>query len=328
MKFFKSLLIAPAALGLMAPVAVNADTAFSPTTKVKSSVNFTVGSNTDSADGDELHSSYEMKWKATTSFTGEDKLVGKFEIGSGKTLAGGIDPQSSKGGGKTPTLTDLYYQFPLAEDLTISIGPKMDGDQGLAGTTSVYGEPVLLAADGYYALAGEGGTGATIAYAGDNGWNASLNMTAADGDDASKGIFGDDTEDYVTAQLGFDGDGFGGTFTYSDSSDTYTAYGIGGYFQPESIPVTVSAYFDSMDPEKGEEDENWVVGVEADAGPGTLGVGVGTQKGTDEKLTYEAWYDYKIADGVKITPMIWTSEDAGVGGEDLSGAALNVKYKF
>mgnify|MGYP007000349956 len=84
--------------------------------------------------------------------------------------------------------------------------------------------------DGYYALAGEGGTGATIAYAGDNGWNASLNMTAADGDDASKGIFGDDTEDYVTAQLGFDGDGFGGTFTYSDSSDTYTAYGIGGYF--------------------------------------------------------------------------------------------------
>jgi hypothetical protein len=45
MKFFKSLLIAPAALGLMAPVAVNADTAFSPTTKLKSSVNFTVGSN-------------------------------------------------------------------------------------------------------------------------------------------------------------------------------------------------------------------------------------------------------------------------------------------
>ena len=161
MKFFKSLLIAPAALGLMAPVAVNADTAFSPTTKLKSSVNFTVGSNTDSADGDELHSSYEMKWKATTSFTGEDKLVGKFEIGSGKTLAGGIDPQSSKGGGKTPTLTDLYYQFPLAEDLTISVGPKMDGDQGLAGTTSIYGEPVLLAVDGYYALAGEGGTGAS-----------------------------------------------------------------------------------------------------------------------------------------------------------------------
>ncbi len=32
MKFFQRLLVAPAALGLMAPVAVNADTAFSSTT--------------------------------------------------------------------------------------------------------------------------------------------------------------------------------------------------------------------------------------------------------------------------------------------------------
>lgn len=51
MKLFKSLLIAPAAFGLIAPIAVNADTAFSPTSKLGSSVNFTIGSNTDSADG-------------------------------------------------------------------------------------------------------------------------------------------------------------------------------------------------------------------------------------------------------------------------------------
>ena len=332
MKFFKSLLIAPAALGLMAPVAVNADTAFSPTSKLKTSVNFTVGSNQDAGTAaepeDELHSSYELKLKSTTSFTGKDKLVGKFELGSGKTLGGGISPQSSKGDGEYFELTDLYYQFPLADDLKVSFGPKMDGDQGLAGTTTLYSEPVLLAADGYYALAGEGGVGATIAYAGDNGWNTSLNFTAADGDKADEGIFGDDTEDYVTAQLGYDGDGFGGTLTYSDSNDTYTAYGVGAYFQPETMPFTVSAYYDSYDPETGDDDENWVVGVEGDAGPGTLGVGVGTQKGDGDKLTYEAWYEYKVTDGVKITPMIWTSEDAGVGGEDLSGAAVNVKYKF
>ena len=34
MKFFQRLLVAPAALGLMAPVAVNADTAFSSTTSL------------------------------------------------------------------------------------------------------------------------------------------------------------------------------------------------------------------------------------------------------------------------------------------------------
>ena len=55
MKLFKSLLIGPAAFGLMAPIAVNADTAFTATSKLGSSVNFTIGSNTDSVDGDELH---------------------------------------------------------------------------------------------------------------------------------------------------------------------------------------------------------------------------------------------------------------------------------
>ena len=80
MKLFKSLLIAPAAFGLMAPIAVNADTAFSPTSKLGSSVNFTIGSNTDSADGDELHSTYEMKFKSTTSFTVKTNLLESLKL--------------------------------------------------------------------------------------------------------------------------------------------------------------------------------------------------------------------------------------------------------
>ena len=47
MKLFQRLLVAPAALGLMAPVAANADTAFSSTTTLSCSAYFTVGSVSD-----------------------------------------------------------------------------------------------------------------------------------------------------------------------------------------------------------------------------------------------------------------------------------------
>ena len=44
MKLFQRLLMAPAALGLIAPVAVNADTAFTSTTTLGGSAYFTTGS--------------------------------------------------------------------------------------------------------------------------------------------------------------------------------------------------------------------------------------------------------------------------------------------
>ena len=61
MKLFQRLLVAPAALGLMAPVAVNADTAFSSTTSLSGGAYFTVGSVSDGGTADteeELYMQY------------------------------------------------------------------------------------------------------------------------------------------------------------------------------------------------------------------------------------------------------------------------------
>ena len=52
MKLFQRLLVAPAALGLMAPVAANADTAFVSTTNLSGSAVFTVGSVSDGGESD------------------------------------------------------------------------------------------------------------------------------------------------------------------------------------------------------------------------------------------------------------------------------------
>ena len=346
MKLFKQLLVAPAALGLLAPIAANADVStlsnvenqladvqagmFSSSTKLTGKANFVVGSTEDHAsEGDELHSTYEIKYKLSSSFTGEDKLVTKFEMGNGKGM--GLDAQSDKG--SEIKLVDLYYAFPLADDFTVTAGPKMDGDEGFEGTPSVYSDKAGVSLD-YASLDGAGGTGVTFGYKGDAGWNASLNLTAEDGDKSSKGIFGDTGTNNTTAQIGYDGDNFGGAVTYLSSdansaASDFTALGAGVYFQPEELPVSISVYYDSKDPDTGSTDDNWAVGVEGDAGPGTLGVGVGTIAGTDgDKTKYEAWYAYKINDGVKITPVIWQEEDQGKNGEDETGAAVTLGFKF
>ena len=77
MKLFQRLLVAPAALGLMAPVAVNADT-FSSTTSLSGSAVFTLGS-VDSGTAanpvdDEMIMVYGYSLDMNSSFTGEDSL--------------------------------------------------------------------------------------------------------------------------------------------------------------------------------------------------------------------------------------------------------------
>ncbi|MFL2868154.1 MAG: hypothetical protein ACJZ78_05025 [Prochlorococcus marinus] len=77
MKLFSRLLVAPAALGLMAPVAANADTAFSSTTTMCGSAYFTTGS-VDAGTGDadeELYMQYAYGLDLNSSFSGEDLLT-------------------------------------------------------------------------------------------------------------------------------------------------------------------------------------------------------------------------------------------------------------
>ena len=84
MKLFQRLLVAPAALGLMAPVAANADAAFSSTTTLSGSAVFTVGSVADGGTTDkeeELYMQYAYGLDVTSSFTGEDLFYAGIETG-------------------------------------------------------------------------------------------------------------------------------------------------------------------------------------------------------------------------------------------------------
>ena len=128
MKLFQRLLVAPAALGLMAPVAVNADTAFSSTTILSGNAVFTVGSADfdAAATNEELHMQYAYTLELDSSFSGSDNLHVGIEAGNTDTTTSPFQNlDSSITGGADLTVSSLYYSFPVG-DIAITGGPLLE----------------------------------------------------------------------------------------------------------------------------------------------------------------------------------------------------------
>ena len=118
MKLFQRLLVAPAALGLMAPVAVNADTAFSSTTSLSGGAYFTVGSVSDGGTADteeELYMQYAYSLDVTSSFNGDDLFTAGIVAGNASGPLASMDSAESG----DLDVTSLFYNFPVG-DLSVT----------------------------------------------------------------------------------------------------------------------------------------------------------------------------------------------------------------
>ncbi len=147
MKLFSRLLVAPAALGLMAPVAANADTAFSSTTTLSGKAVFTVGSVSDGGPADsqeELYMQYAYGLDVNSSFTGEDLLSATLLTGNASGPLAEMDSAEDVGNGSV-TVESLFYSFPVG-DLAVTAGPLVDQDDVVAATTSKYSDAFRLGA--------------------------------------------------------------------------------------------------------------------------------------------------------------------------------------
>jgi len=329
MKLFQRLLVAPAALGLMAPVAANADTAFSSTTTLGGSAVFTVGSVSDAADGEELYSVWKYVLGVKSSFTGEDLLVAGIKSGVANGPLGDLD--SSHGSGEKLGVKDLYYTFPVGE-LSITGGPLLDQDDVVAATTSAYSGALMLGTMPFSLAGNETGAGIALAYAGDSGIVSSLSFVSATGSDPEVGINSDDSEDVTTFSLGYDGEGFGGGIVYATNEDTFDGFGGGIYYTPEALPATFSIAFDTTDSYEGTgvDASDLFVGVDYEVGPGTLSAGYSSldvDGGDDSDTTgFEVYYAYPVNDSVTITPGFFTVEVPSA--EDETGVVLETAFSF
>jgi len=334
MKLFQRLLVAPAALGLMAPVAANADTAFSSTTSLSGSAFFTVGSVADGGEADnqeELYMQYAYSLDVNSSFSGDDLLSAGIVAGNA-----GDGPLSAMDSAEDGDLNvqSLFYNFPVG-DLSVTVGPLVDQDDVVAATTSAYSDAFRLGSMPFSLAGEETGPGIAVAYSNDNGVSASASFVSLGGRDAAVGFGSDDSEDVATFTLGYDGDGFGGGLVIASNDGEgggagYDTLGGGIYYSPESLDATFSVAYDTQDPETGADASDLFIAVDYEVGPGTLSAAYNSTdvdgSDTEDQTGFEVSYTYSINDNVTITPGFFTVEDNT--GDDDSGVVVETAFSF
>ena len=341
MKLFQRLLVAPAALGLMAPVAVNADT-FSSTTSLGGSAYFTTGSveNGTGNDDEELYMQYAYGLDMTSSFTGEDSLYIGMESGNASGPLASMDSAVNTTN-KAITVHSAFYTFPVG-DLAVLAGPLVDQDDVVGATTSQYSDAFRLGSMPYSLAGSETGPGVGVTWSNDSGVVLSASFVADDGDSSAKGINADTGNDVTTLTLGYNGEGFGGGIVIAShdgdvvdsdgNASGYDTFGIGGYYSPESVPATISIAYDSKDPVYGSNATDLFIGVDYEVGPGTLHLAWNSSEVDDnsdntDSTGFEIAYTYAINDSVTVTPGFFTVEETTSTDED-SGVVLETAFSF
>ena len=337
MKLFQRLLVAPAALGLMAPVAVNADTSnFASTTTLSGSAVFTVGSVADGGTTDtqeELYMQYAYGLEVSSSFTGDDLFSAGIVTGNASGPLANMD--SAEEGTGALTVDSLFYSFPVG-DLSVTAGPLVAQDDVLAATTSAYSGAFRLGAMPYSEAGEETGPGVAVTYSNGNGVVASASFISVGGTDSTVGIGADNGDDVTTVTLGYDGDGFGGGLVIASNDGEggtagYDTFGGGIYYSPESIDATISVAYDTTDPETGADATDLFVGVDYEVGPGTLSAAYNSTdvdgSDSEDSTGFEVSYTYSLNDNVTLTPGFFTVEDTSTGDDD-TGVVLETAFSF
>ena len=338
--------MAPATLGLIAPMAASANEvtindfnaaeeiavtnrridglearfnnleagSFSETTSASFGVDFVVGAE-DGAASEAVAFGYQMGIGLETSFTGEDSLSATIDIGDGTSGALAFDDTSD-----VLTVDGLTYTFPLG-GATVMVGDSTDISAVYTGACAYSSFTDYMGNCGTGSTVGVGGSGVTAAmsYAFDSGFSLAGGVSS----DTSS-ILTEEGSDIYGIEAAYSGDSYGVSVAYSDAEST-TGWGVNGYYAFDA--VTLSAGVESVD--DGATAEGFFVGLSfPEVGAGSLDIGMGTtgnfKDGDTEYYTYEASYAYPVNDGMTITPGIYIVE----GATDVTGVALKTSFSF
>ena len=261
MKLFKSLLVAPATLGLLAPMSATANEvtisdfnpaeelavtnsrvdglearlnnfeagSFSTTTSATFGADFVIGA-VDGAGSTKEATTFDYQYGMTlsTSFTGEDSLDVVIETGNGASSSAAILDMNSMS--DIMNLDGITYTFPLGDALTIMVGDSTDVS-ALYSTACTYSAFTdLLSNCGSGTAAGLGGgtdsssaSSATFATSYDfgNGLTIAGGLSAAGGSDS--GLFTKESYDVYGVQAAYNTDSLGVSISYALTETSSTA---------------------------------------------------------------------------------------------------------
>jgi len=274
MKLFKSLLVAPATLGLLAPMSATAEEvtindftpaeqlaitnsrvdglearlnnieagSFSETTTASFSTNFYAGMFYDDDGGndldDNLTTGYDFGISLTTSFTGEDSLDIAIDAGNADA-PGVVEFDGDTTANEALTVDEITYTFPLGEKTTVMVGDNNDAS-ALFTTACVYGGPsnTLDACGNVNAAVDNGGVMAGAAYEFGNGLTAAIGYAGDENDVANE-----EGVDAYGFNVAYTGDNYGVSATYgvtedgapvNDNMEVDSFIALNAYFTPDS----------------------------------------------------------------------------------------------
>ena len=358
MKLFQQLLVAPAALGLLAPLSVSASEVNFDDISTYSNDNLEIDVNSFNqkstnnllAGGEGLVDSSDTIGgfsETTTASFGVDFVVGaedgaaseavgfgyQMGIGLSTSFTGedSLDVTIDIGDGSSGalafddtsdelTVDGLTYTFPVG-GATVMVGDSTDISAVYTGACAYSSFTDYMGNCGTGSTVGVGGAGVTAAmsYAFDSGFSLAGGVSSA-----TDSILTEEGSDIYGIEAAYSADSYGVSVAYADA-ETTTAWGVNGYYAFDA--VTLSAGVESVD--DGATAEGFFVGLSfPEVGAGSLDIGMGTtgnfKDGDTEYYTYEASYAYPLNDGVTITPGIYIIE----GETDVTGVALKTSFSF
>ena len=359
--------------GLEAKVGELEANQFSTTTKLKGIATMTFGGAGNTGFGDKFVGNYDVRLMFDTSFTGKDLLrttlragnFGKSVFGNGNTaleVAFQEDPDG-KPGVDTVGINRLFYQFPVGETLTATVGAKVRQDDMLAMWPSAYPADTILdlftyaGARATYNLNLGAGVGLWWQQA-EGGFNASLNYVsneaAAENSQIGMG------EDYtITGQLGYAKENWGAAlaYTYADfNSFSNSNVGLSAYWSPSEtgwVPsISAGGGWSDGFVDSSNDAWSWMFGLQwADmfVKGNALGMALGSAgslengkcsrfggsnctggiwtDGGKDTLAYELWYKFQVTDNISVTPAFFWVENSG-NPSDTYGGLVKTTFKF
>ena len=368
MKLFKSLLVAPATLGLLAPMAATAnevtvndfntvvestllaggeglvgnqsyDGGFSETTTASFSADFAIGAVDGVAAQDTTSAVYGFQIDLSTSFTGEDSFDVSIDAGNGGATLTELDLNDA-GTDDALAVDGISYTFPLGDKTTVMVGNDVAGSS-LYSTACVYGGPTNTLDDcGNANSAMDSSSDATAlsaSYEIGNGFTAAFGYEG-DGD-AALGLGTKEGSDVYGAQLSYAADQYAASVTYAnyDTSTTDTVYwGLNGYWIPSdsgtAVP-SISVGYEVGNPSNTAVDtSHYFVGLQWDEiGPGTLGAAFGTKQHYADNATEYLMYEAFYSYPVNdgmTVTPVVFLKETAAGSDDETGIMVKTSFSF
>ena len=400
MKLFQKLLLAPAALGLFAPVVANANESnfrdvtsysqeqvevsldtfkplsnknpllaggegvnnsnsvsdfdadsFSSTTTASFTSNFALASvDGETSVTEELGMNFDWEVALSSSFTGNDSLDVVLNAGT-SNLVSELDMTNTSDA--QVQLDTISYSNSLSDRVTafFAMGDGVAGS-ALYNTACVYGANADTFSDCGVSAANidEGlGTALGASFNFENGLSFAFGYEGQGANAGEIGFLSTNGADAVGAQVAYTGDSYGVSLSVANidnhsatnvrSSGQTQSTGINAYYAPDldnfpSISVGFETNHDnSVTSTTNDETSHYFFGLQWDElfGEGVLGAAIGskvpTPENTDAQTMYEVFYTYNYADGITMTPFIYSKDNTGTTASE-TGIGVKTQFSF